>query len=173
MNIFVVLALAMLLIIVALRKKVPIGPAILAGGLLIWVAVKPEIPLLGEAAKQMFTMQRTYDLLFALYFVVCLEIELRKSGCLKGMVQYLNHLIHSTKVTMAVMPAFLGLLPSVGGARFSAPIVDNASKGMTITAEQKATINFWFRHIFEFSSPIIPGMILACSGANHVGNFPA
>ena len=49
MNIFVVLALAMLLIIVALRKKVPIGPAILAGGLLIWVAVKPEIPLLGEA----------------------------------------------------------------------------------------------------------------------------
>jgi integral membrane protein (TIGR00529 family) len=111
----------------------------------------------------MFTMQRTYDLLFALYFVVCLEIELRKSGCLKGMVQYLNHLIHSTKVTMAVMPAFLGLLPSVGGARFSAPIVDNASKGMTITAEQKATINFWFRHIFEFSSPIIPGMILACS----------
>lgn len=163
MNIFVVLALAMLLIIVALRKKVPIGPAILAGGLLIWVAVKPEIPLLGEAAKQMFTMQRTYDLLFALYFVVCLEIGLRKSGCLKGMVQYLNHLIHSTKVTMAVMPAFLGLLPSVGGARFSAPIVDNASKGMTITAEQKATINFWFRHIFEFSSPIIPGMILACS----------
>lgn len=86
------------------------------------------IPLLGEAAKQMFTMQRTYDLLFALYFVVCLEIELRKSGCLKGMVQYLNHLIHSTKVTMAVMPAFLGLLPSVGGARFSAPIVDNASR---------------------------------------------
>ena len=72
MNIFVVLALAMLLIIVALRKKVPIGPAILAGGLLIWVAVKPEIPLLGEAAKQMLTMQRTYDLLFALYFVVCL-----------------------------------------------------------------------------------------------------
>ena len=84
MNIFVVLALAMLLIIVALRKKVPIGPAILAGGLLIWVAGKPEIPLLGEAAKQMFTMQRTYALLFALYFVVCLEIELRKSGCLKG-----------------------------------------------------------------------------------------
>ena len=39
MNIFVVLALAMLLIIVALRKKVPIGPAMLAGGLPIWVAV--------------------------------------------------------------------------------------------------------------------------------------
>lgn len=163
MNVFVVIAIAMVLIIVALRKKVPIGPSILGGGLLIWVLVKPEVALLGQAAKEMLTMQRTYDLLLALYFVVCLEIELRKSGCLKGMVQYLNHLIHSTKVTLAVMPAFLGLLPSVGGARFSAPIVDNASKGMTIKAEEKAIVNLWFRHIFEYSSPIIPGMILACS----------
>ncbi len=163
MNVFVVLAIAMVLVIVALRKKIPIGPAILAGGLLIWLCIKPEIGLLGQALKQTLTMPRTYDLLLALYFVVCLEIELRKSGCLKGMVQYLNHLIHSTKVTLAVMPAFLGLLPSVGGARFSAPIVDNASKGMTITAEQKGIVNLWFRHIFEYSSPIIPGMILACS----------
>lgn len=163
MNVFVVIAIAMVLIIVALRKKVPIGPAILGGGLLIWGLIKPEPVLLTDALKQMLSMQRTYDLLLALYFVVCLEIELRKSGCLKGMVEYLNHLIHSTKVTLAVMPAFLGLLPSVGGARFSAPIVDNASKGMTIKPEQKAIVNLWFRHIFEYSSPIIPGMILACS----------
>lgn len=163
MNVFVVIAIAMVLIIVALRKKVPIGPAILGGGLLIWACVKPQPGLLLEAGKQMLSLPRTYDLLLALYFVVCLEIELRKSGCLKGMVQYLNHLLHSTKVTLAVMPAFLGLLPSVGGARFSAPIVENAAKGMTIKAEQKAIVNLWFRHIFEYSSPIIPGMILACS----------
>ena len=163
MNVFAVIAIAMVLVIVALRKKVPIGPAILAGGLFIWALTKPEPGLLLDAAKQTLTMPRTYDLLFALYFVVCLEIELRKSGCLKGMVSYLNHLIHSTKVTLAVMPAFLGLLPSVGGARFSAPIVENASKGMTISPEQKSIVNLWFRHIFEYSSPIVPGMILACS----------
>lgn len=163
MNVFAVIAIAMVLVIVALRKKVTIGPAILAGGLFIWALTKPEPGLLLDAAKQTLTMPRTYDLLFALYFVVCLEIELRKSGCLKGMVSYLNHLIHSTKVTLAVMPAFLGLLPSVGGARFSAPIVENASKGMTISPEQKSIVNLWFRHIFEYSSPIVPGMILACS----------
>lgn len=163
MNVFAVIAIAMVLVIVALRKKVPIGPAILAGGLFIWALTKPEPGLMLDAAKQTLTMPRTYDLLFALYFVVCLEIELRKSGCLKGMVSYLNHLIHSTKVTLAVMPAFLGLLPSVGGARFSAPIVENASKGMTISPEQKSIVNLWFRHIFEYSSPIVPGMILACS----------
>lgn len=39
MNIFLVIALAMLLIIILLRRHIPIGPAILAGGLLIWALV--------------------------------------------------------------------------------------------------------------------------------------
>ena len=64
------------------------------------------------------------------------------------------------------MPAFLGLLPSVGGARFSAPIVETACEGMDIKPESKAAINFWFRHICEFASPIIPGMILGCAIAH-------
>ena len=61
------------------------------------------------------------------------------------------------------MPAFLGLLPSVGGARFSAPIVEELSTQINLSPEKKSAINFWFRHLFEFSSPIIPGMIMACS----------
>lgn len=43
MNIFLVIALAMLLIIILLRRHIPIGPAILAGGLLIWALVLSSI----------------------------------------------------------------------------------------------------------------------------------
>lgn len=64
------------------------------------------------------------------------------------------------------MPAFLGLLPSLGGARFSAPIVQEASDGIAVDDEQKSAINLWFRHIFEFSNPLMPGVILACGIAN-------
>lgn len=172
MNIFIVLLLAMILMVILLRKKVAIGPAILGGGVLIWAFVKPDPMCFVTAGKQMLTMSRTYDLLFALYFVVCLEIELRKSGCLAGMMKYLGHLIPSTSVMLATMPAFLGLLPSIGGARFSAPIVDKASEGTSLNAEQKSAINFWFRHVFETASPIIPGMILACNICNvNVGDL--
>lgn len=172
MNIFVVLLIAMIVMIVLLRKKVPMGPSILTGGLLIWVCTDPDVQLLVQALQQMLTMHRTYDLIGALYFVVCLEIELRKSGCLKGMVSYLFHLIPSKKAALAAMPAFLGLLPSIGGARFSAPIVETIAKGEEIDANRLGAINFWFRHIFEFSSPIIPGMILACAIANiNVGDL--
>lgn len=163
MNIFLVIAAAIIMIVILLRFKCPIGPAILAGGLFIWLVEAPTFTALVDAGEHMFTMSRTYDLLFALYFVMCLEIQLRRSGTLKGMVEALNRFFSSTKVTIATMPAFLGLLPSVGGARFSAPIVETACEGMTIPRESKAAINFWFRHVCEFASPIIPGMILGCA----------
>ncbi len=163
MNIFLLVALAMLLIIFMLRRHIPIGPCMLAGGLLIWIIKTPQLHYLTQAAGETLTMSRTYDILLALYFVMCLEIELRTSGALAGMVRALQRIFSSAKVTLAVMPAFLGLLPSLGGARFSAPIVEEASRQLTISEEHKAAINFWFRHIFEFSSPIIPGMIMACS----------
>lgn len=156
----------MILIVVLLRFKVLIGPAILSGGLLFWLFESRSFEKLWVAFTETLTMQRTWDLLLCLYFVMCLEVELRKSGSLHGMVVTLRNIFSSNKVTLAFMPAFLGLLPSLGGARFSAPIVQEASEGIAVDDEQKSAINLWFRHIFEFSNPLMPGVILACGIAN-------
>lgn len=163
MNIFALLIIAMAIIILMLRRHIPIGPCMLTGGFFIWLMKTPELHYLTQAFTETLSLPRTYDIIFALYFVMCLEIELRTSGALAGMVHALQKIFSSNRVTLAVMPAFLGLLPSLGGARFSAPIVEEASKGLGLTSDHQAAINFWFRHIFEFSSPIIPGMIMACN----------
>ena len=165
-SVFLVVIAAMILIVVLLRFKVLIGPAILSGGLLIWLFESRSVEKLWIAFTETLTMQRTWDLLLCLYFVMCLEVELRKSGSLHGMVVTLRNIFSSNKVTLAFMPAFLGLLPSLGGARFSAPIVQEASEGIAVDDEQKSAINLWFRHIFEFSNPLMPGVILACGIAN-------
>lgn len=165
-SVFLVVIAAMILIVVLLRFKVLIGPAILSGGLLIWLYESRSFEKLWVAFTETLTMQRTWDLLLCLYFVMCLEVELRKSGSLHGMVVTLRNIFSSNKVTLAFMPAFLGLLPSLGGARFSAPIVQEASEGIAVDDEQKSAINLWFRHIFEFSNPLMPGVILACGIAN-------
>lgn len=165
-SVFLVVIAAMILIVVLLRFKVLIGPAILSGGLLIWLFESRSFEKLWVAFTETLTMQRTWDLLLCLYFVMCLEVELRKSGSLHGMVVTLRNIFSSNKVTLAFMPAFLGLLPSLGGARFSAPIVQEASEGIAVDDEQKSSINLWFRHIFEFSNPLMPGVILACGIAN-------
>ena len=160
--IFLIITSAMVITLFLLRRRQPIGIAILVGGIFIWLCTDPTFKELKDAVIQMATTPRSYDLVGALYLVICLEIELRKSGCLAGMVEALSRMFSSRRFTLAVMPAFLGLLPSIGGARFSAPIVEEASKGFEAKPEDKAAINFWFRHIFEFSSPLVPGMILAC-----------
>lgn len=165
-SVFLVVIAAMILIVVLLRFEVLIGPAILSGGLLIWLFESRSFEKLWVAFTETLTMQRTWDLLLCLYFVMCLEVELRKSGSLHGMVVTLRNIFSSNKVTLAFMPAFLGLLPSLGGARFSAPIVQEASEGIAVDDEQKSAINLWFRHIFEFSNPLMPGVILACGIAN-------
>ncbi|MCQ2361506.1 MAG: DUF401 family protein, partial [Acidaminococcaceae bacterium] len=166
MNIFIVLAIALAVIVILLRFKFPIGPAMLVAGLLIWLLKAPEPIFLWQALTETLQMHRTYDIILALYFVMCLEIELRTSGTLAGMVSALEKIFSGAKFTLAAMPAFLGLLPSLGGARFSAPIVEEAAKGLNLSPAHKSAINFWFRHIFEFSNPIIPGMIIACSIVN-------
>ena len=163
MNVFLILGLAVGLILILMRRKVPLGLSMLAGGLILWLLKDPDPKLLFQAGGETLRQHRTYDLLAALYFVMCLEIELRTSGVLANMVQVLQRLFSGNRITMAAMPAFLGLLPSLGGARFSAPIVEEAAKELGLTPAHKAAVNFWFRHPFEFCNPIIPGMILACS----------
>ena len=163
MNIFVLLIIAMAIIVFLLRKHVAVGPSMMAGAMFLWAVKSLDVAVLGQALIEFLKMPRSYDLIGALALVMCLEIELRTSGTLAGLVQALQRLFSSAKVILAIMPAFLGLLPSLGGARFSAPIVEEASKGTGLDEDEKAAINFWFRHPFEFSNPIIPGMIMACS----------
>lgn len=165
MSIFMVIALGLLTIFVLMRFRIPIGVAILAGGMMMWALEGAQWAHLPNALNRMITAPRTWDLILALYFVMCLEIELRKSGTLQGMVRSLYQIFVSRKLTMATMPAFLGLLPSLGGARFSAPIVEEIAKGSNISGDDKAAINYWFRHVCEFMSPIIPGIMLACAVA--------
>lgn len=163
MNVFIVLSLAVCLILILMRKHIQLGPAMLAGGLVLWILKAPDPLVLVQAFSEMLHKPRTYDLIGALYLVMCLEIELRTSGTLAGMVAVLQRIFSGSRVTMAAMPAFLGLLPSLGGARFSAPIVEEAAKNLGLTPAHKAAINFWFRHPFEFTNPIIAGMIMSCS----------
>lgn len=64
---------------------------------------------------------------------------------------------------MAIMPAFLGFLASPGGAMFSAPFVEKAAEGLGLSGEQKTFINYWFRHLWEYSLPLYPAFVMAAT----------
>lgn len=46
MNIFILLIISMSIILLLLRRHIPIGPCMLAGGLFIWLVKSTQIPFL-------------------------------------------------------------------------------------------------------------------------------
>ncbi|MBI5026802.1 MAG: DUF401 family protein [Nitrospirae bacterium] len=103
----------------------------------------------------------TINLVVALTLIRVFENIVRKKGIMQEMMEAFRGIVLDRRALMASMPALIGLLPSMGGAIFSAPMVEEASKGIKLQPEKKAFINYWFRHPWEFILPLYPGIILA------------
>lgn len=153
--------LTLAVIVTLLNRKTKMRYAMLAGSAMLFLSSGPEPTKLTIAIGNTLLSYSTWEILFALYFVMCLEFQLRTSGTIDGLMNAARSLFKSDRVLLAMMPAFLGFLPSLGGAIFSAPLVESASKSFLLSAEAKTTINYWFRHVWEYSNPIFTGMLLA------------
>lgn len=153
--------LTFVLIIILLRKKVQTGLVMLSAGFILGLLFKVDLP------GQLLTLKRAVDspvflqLGVALNIIMFLEHVMRTRGYLNRTVAALKNLIPSPKINLMILPAFLGLLPSPGGAVFSAPLVAEAGKGLSLSPEKQSLINYWFRHVWEFFIPMYPGVILA------------
>jgi len=86
---------------------------------------------------------------------------LRQTASTQGMVDALQALIPNGRIVIAALPALIGLLPMVGGAMFSAPMVDEVGEHLKADQERKTFVNYWFRHIWEPIFPLYPSMLLA------------
>jgi integral membrane protein (TIGR00529 family) len=107
------------------------------------------------------TDNTTINLIAALTLIRIFENVMRKGGLIQEMMDSLRGMVIDRRILMASMPALIGLLPSMGGAMFSAPMVEEASKGINVSREKKAFINYMFRHPWEFTLPLYPGVVLA------------
>lgn len=148
-------------IVFLLNRKVKMGLAMLAGSAIIFFASGPTPAKLWAAVAATATGRATWEIILALYFVMCLEFQLRTGGIIDGMMAAARKIFRSDRFLLALMPSFLGFLPSLGGAIFSAPLVENAAKPFGLSSARKTAINYWFRHVWEFSNPIFTGMLLA------------
>ncbi len=148
-------------IVFLLNRKVNMCLSMLAGSGIIFFATGPTPAKLLAVVRETASAAATWEIMLALYFVMCLEFQLRTGGIIDGLMAAARRLFRSDRVLLALMPAFLGFLPSLGGAIFSAPLVENAAKPYGLSPERKTAINYWFRHVWEFTNPIMTGMLLA------------
>jgi integral membrane protein (TIGR00529 family) len=103
----------------------------------------------------------TLRLALAVVLIMMLGELLRQTAALKRMVEALQSLLSNGRVVIAALPALVGLLPMIGGAMFSAPMVDEVGDQLGADGERKTFVNYWFRHIWEPIFPLYPSMLLA------------
>ena len=156
-----ILLLSLAVLVILARLKIELGYAMLAAAVVLGALAGLSPLRLAVGIWSWWWNPITFDLLGSLLSILVLENILRKRGYLQKVLSSLRVLFADYRIVMALCPAFLGLLPSAGGAMLSVPMVEEAAAGRDISAEQKSVVNYWYRHIWEYSLPLYPGVILA------------
>lgn len=139
---------------------IPLGWSILifAVVLAVWsgLGIGGTVVLFGN-----FRLPENYLLPLAVLLLLFFTEVLTKTGRIEQTMAGLAVRLGNRRWFLAGMPALVGLLPMPGGAIFSAPLVAAADRDNTLEDCQKAALNYWFRHVWEYWWPLYPGVILA------------
>lgn len=149
------------LIIFLIRLKWNLGLALLLASVLAGLLF--SLPAL-DLGREMLTAAidtTTLRLVAIVLLITYMGEILRTALQLEGLVRSLSDLFLDRRWLLGLLPLLIGLLPMVGGAMFSAPMVEEAGQGLNLSRERKTYVNYWFRHACETAFPLYPSLVMA------------
>jgi len=151
------------IVLILTFKKVNLWIGLLVGTFLLGFLF--HLPL-HTIVKDLFTSlldQRTLLLMGAFIAILFFSSLLKETGRMKEILEGFRNIFKDIRVVIAMLPAMIGLMPIVGGALISAPMVVEGSDELKLSPERRTFINYWFRHIWEYVLPTYPALILAAT----------
>ncbi|MDH3330078.1 MAG: DUF401 family protein [Desulfobulbaceae bacterium] len=153
------------LILAVNRIRIPLGIALVLGGLSIdlwagrsFAAVSADLwNALGKPELWLLMLNITLILEFGYY----MAYEPNSQAILNASRRWGGR--NGRALSLILMPATIGLVPMPGGALFSAPLVGEALREKEVPAPWKVAVNYWFRHVFEYWWPLYPVVIVSLS----------
>lgn len=161
------ISLIFFLMLGLLRKKIGIGYVMLISSGVLFLLYRMSLIDIMLTAKKVGASSISIKLLLSLSLIRIFELALREQKILDAMMNTIKSSFRSRKTVIISMPLLIGMLPSLGGAYFSAPMVEEATKDTAMSREEKAFINYWFRHPWELILPLYPGIVFA-SAVSHI-----
>jgi integral membrane protein (TIGR00529 family) len=157
------IVLVVLILLFLIKKKVDLGLVLFSGavlsGLLFGLNIKNLVLNLSKALISFETLSLIGIIILVLY----LGNFLQTRGNFRILVDSLKNLVPEARLILAIPPVFIGLLPMLGGALMSAPIVEEAGSRWKLTPAWKTFLNYWFRHIWEYCWPLYVNLIMAAA----------
>ena len=156
-------SLIALMLILLIRRKFDLGLSLTFSALILSVLyrLKPvDIALtFGKAVIDPMAVL----ILVAVMMIINLSELMKRAGRIRTMVSSLRTMLGDPRGVVTLVPAMIGLLPIIGGAMISAPMVEEASEELELNAPRKTFLNYWFRHLWEYIFPTYPGVIFSAA----------
>ena len=155
------LAAVLAVIIFLLRLKWNLGLVLLLASALTGLFFGRAAVDLARDAVTAIIDPLTIQLIAIVLLITFMGEILRATQQLEGLVHSLTGLVADQRWLLVLLPMLIGMLPMIGGAMFSAPMVQEASRDLKVSKEQQTFVNYWFRHALEAVFPLYPSLILA------------
>jgi hypothetical protein len=147
-------------IIVLIRVKVPLSITLIASSIVLGILFHLPLAAMRDAIWRGVADAEALKLVIALELVLLFSAIMKERGSMTRAISALSQVFRDARVTVAIIPAVIGLLPVVGGAMLSAPLVAEASDDLALSPERRTFLNFWFRHVWEYTLPTFPAVFL-------------
>jgi hypothetical protein len=147
-------------LIVLLRLKLDLAPALLLSAAVTILLFQINIVQAARSAVGMVIAPKTLQLYIIILMVLYISEVQKSRQMFEKLIRSLNVMIRDSRLVAMVSPAIIGFLPMLGGALFSAPLVEEAVKKMEWKPEFKTFVNYWFRHLWEFVWPVYAGLLI-------------
>jgi len=149
---------SIVVILILLGLKIHPGFAIFIGSFVISLLVLPLQSIPSLLVNTLFSYQ-TIRLLVIVASALTLSYIMEGKGLLARLAGTMESI--NPKLALHSIPAVIGLVPMPAGALVSATAARSLVDRIGLTNEQSTFLNYWFRHIWEFSLPAYPAIIVS------------
>lgn len=158
---------AFFLVVFLLSQQKSLGTSMLIGAGVIGITstgnfiydLRQLLPTFGRGVIDPMTLQ----LVFLVGLVTIFAYMLKEMSMLKDLINVVTYYLSSIFLSLITIPSLIGVLPIPGGAIFSAPMIEPLGEEMKLNNAELTSLNIFFRHLWYFSFPYMPSLILASS----------
>lgn len=153
----IALLISIAAILILARLKVPVGFSVLAGCAVLILFVIP-IKSVASLLLQTLENKQTWQLLIVVPCTMAFGSLMEQKGMLTKLAATLEGI--GPRLAVHLLPAVIGLVAMPAGALVAATAVKSLAERLRLTPARITFINYWFRHIWEFSLPLYPAIIV-------------
>lgn len=155
--------LILAIIILLIRFKVALSITLLSSAALLGFFFRLSPSQIGVSFVKGGLAPETLLLIASLLLILFFSALMKETGNMSRAITALRGIFRDARATVAIIPAVIGILPIVGGAMLSAPLVAEASDELKLSPERRTFLNYWFRHVWEYILPTYPGVIISAA----------